>query len=305
MRPEPAEVFFQSPAASRFQVTLAEIAKVDDVFVREMVFTEQPELSRPFQPSILPALKFLVLHPADLVHRFIEMLADMKLVVHDFSLRSQLASGFLVGARHVHGNRSNLLALAFRQRFPELFRRLRGPILGDFEDPRFVQIDHQGNVALPPPKALFIQADVFDLIDLTSGKAPRDAAFQDGMHGLPIQSQQIGRLLDAAARLQHPDRECLEHQCEPRVLVGPGHGGRLHATFRAGTTRDPRSNDGLELHRVQVPPTAFRSQVMPPAGLAAIWTNQLPADKFKDDFYPAALQRNVHFLDFPVGIQAE
>ena len=92
-------------------------------------------------------------------------------------------------------------------------------------------------------------------------QAALNRPLHDAVSGLPVEVQQYRCPLHIGRGIQHSNGKGLEQQREAGMLVGPGNGDGLHAAQRALAAGNPRADDRLELHRIQVPPLPFRSQI--------------------------------------------
>ena len=143
-----------------------------------------------------------MLSPPDLVERLVEVLGDMKLVVHDLRLRGMRADAVLIGLPHVDGHRFEVLPLSFRQRFPDFVGRLLAAAGNDLQHLRPVQIGQGGDVVLSLAEALLVEADVPEPRELPPRQTPLDRPPHDRMRLIPRQPDQLRRRRDAGRRLQ-------------------------------------------------------------------------------------------------------
>jgi len=114
----------------------------------KVLFVEQKQLAKSRQRAFALLLEFAVFRAADLVHRFAEILGDMKAVMHDS--RIQHALGSTTHARLSHGDRNsfNLLKRRFCQRFPEIFASSDRPIASKLQDAELVRVGQHRNIAV-------------------------------------------------------------------------------------------------------------------------------------------------------------
>ena len=77
---------------------------------------------------------------------------------------------------------------------------------------------------------------------------------------------------DVSCSLQDTDRKRLKHQGEPGVLARPRNGDRFDVAMNALAARNGNADFRLELHCVEMSPSAFRSCVSSRARLGAFGT---------------------------------
>src|SRR5438105_10839847 len=99
-------------------------------------------------------MQLAVLGPPHSIDRIVEMFGDMKLVMHDLSLRRCLGSGAQVRLPHVNSHRFNLATLLAAEPYPEFLAGLSSPVRHNIQNPALFQIAHQADIILPPAKAL-------------------------------------------------------------------------------------------------------------------------------------------------------
>lgn len=125
------------------------------------------------------------------------------------------------------------------------------------------------------------------------------------MHGLPIEAQKDGCPLHIGAGLEHRDRERLEEQRETRMLAGPGKSDRLDAARGTVAARRPRSQEGLKLHGVQMPPRPLGRQIGLRTVGPAFGTSERAAGMLKKNLDRLAFQGKVDAADCPRVAQTE
>ena len=96
------------------------------------------------------------------VDRFVEMSAEMELIMDDVCLRQHSLHGFAVGAPDIHGHGFDprlLRGIETLQQLPRLFFLAT---LHQVPDPATVGIVEHGGVSMPAPKILLVQPQAGD-----------------------------------------------------------------------------------------------------------------------------------------------
>jgi len=106
-------------------------------------------------------------------------------------------------------------------------------------------------------------------------------------------------------RLQDFDGEGFEEQGETAVLPGPRRHDCLHPVVRAAATGQPGDQFRRELHRVEVPPTAFLRVIRKAAGLAAFRAGNARANVATADCDSPLVEPKVGSIGSPGVVEAE
>ena len=93
--------------------------ELEPLVVTEVLGIEQPQLLAPGQAGVPCFLEDFVFLATDLIYGFVEMLTDVKPIMHDFGLRGVRRHGGRVGRPHVDGGRLDLGGLLFGQGLPQ------------------------------------------------------------------------------------------------------------------------------------------------------------------------------------------
>ena len=144
--PELGEGLFVIPGAGSLKVARAQVGETQGAF---------PVGTRAPQPQIFAAGEALVaaleqatvLLAADLVHRLVEVLGDMKLVVDDHGVPGGLLGGGRELGAHIDGHGLDAVALRGRQAFPQLEGTHRVAILHHVQHSAAAYIGHQRHIS--------------------------------------------------------------------------------------------------------------------------------------------------------------
>lgn len=303
--PEPAELLLDRPGPCRLQSVPSDGCEPASLCWREIGLVEEPELPRPLESVIVLGLESLVLRSSHLIDCLSQVLGDMELVVHEFGVRGLVGHCVGVGGEHVGGHGLDLLPLLDRQCLEDRFRGGLGSLGGDVQDTGAVDVGEDGDVVVPFPKALLVDADVANGCCLASLKASFDGTIHDRLGRIPGESEEGGRGLDGAARLQNFDGEGFEEQGETTVLPSPWWHDRLHSMVRAAALRQPSDQLRRELHRVEVPPAPLFRVVGQTTGNAAFRAGNARADVHKADFDSPLIEAEVNSIDSPGVVEAQ
>jgi hypothetical protein len=236
LAPKLNERLLKSPSLGGLQLASEQLLKSEGL-VAFAERTLQPEELGVLEALVAFFQKTAVLVATDFIDRLVEVLGDMKTVVHDFGLRGGLAGGGGEAGPHVHSGRLDFFALGLRQTLPHDHRRLGRALRHHFKHPGRLMVGHQRNVAVATAKTLLIEADAGDLLGGASGKSSRHRAVHDPLHTVPIQSQQLGGLGERGTGQEHLDGKGFKHQRETRTRLGPRRHQRDHLVFIARATR--------------------------------------------------------------------
>jgi hypothetical protein len=297
--PEPAELLFDRLGPCRLQSAPSDGCEPASLCRRQIGLVEEPELPRPLESVIVFGLEGLVLRSSHLIDCLSQVLGDIEPVVHEFGVRGLVGHCVGVGGEHAGGHGLDLLPLLDRQCLEDRFRGGLGSLRGDVQDAGAVDVGEHGDIVVPFPKALLVDADVANRCCLASLKASFDGTIHDRLGRIPGESEEGGRGLDGAARLQDFDGEGFEEQGETAVLPSPWWHDRLHSMVRAAAPRQPGDQLGRELHRVEVPPAPFFRVVGPTTGNAAFWAPNARTDVRQADFNSTLSEPKVNSIDSP------
>jgi len=187
--PEPAELLFDRPRPGCLQSVVPDCLEASPLLRRQVRLVEEPELPRSFETVIVLGLEGLVLGPPDLIDRLSEMLGDVELVMHQLVVRKLLRHSIGIGRKHVGGDRPNLLSLLNRQRLEDGLGSRLGAFRDHVKNTGAVEISENGDVVMPLPEALLVDAQVGNVRRLPTLQAPCDRAIHDGLHSIPGEAE--------------------------------------------------------------------------------------------------------------------
>jgi hypothetical protein len=213
-------------------------------------------------------LEGLVLGPPDLIDRLSKMLGDVELVMHQLGVRKMMRHRVRIGRKHVGGDRPNFLPLLDRQRLEDGLGSRLGAFRNHVKNAGTIDISEDGDVVMPLPEALLVNAQVGDVRRFPTLQAPCDCAIHDGLHGIPGEAEQGGRGIHGAAGLQDFDGKGFEEEGESGVLACPWRHDRLHAVLRTSASWESGDQLRRELHGVEVPPAPLVGVIGKTAGNA-------------------------------------
>lgn len=243
--------------------------------------------------------------PPDLVDRLAEVLGDVELVKHDLRPRNMPSRAGHERLPHVHGNRLDSLKLLLCQRFPELIAGGDCPIPNHLQHSALVNVGQNRDIIMPLAEALFVDADMLNIIGLPALKTSLDSGSHDGMDCVPGEPQQASGSADIRCRLKHADRERLEHQCKAGVLPGPRNCNRFDSAAGTLAAGNGGSDFSGELHRIEVSPCSLGSSVGASARLRTLGAAEFATDVFQLDDDAISRQIEVHVDDLPVIAEPE
>jgi hypothetical protein len=160
MSPEPAEFLLDRPSPCHLQSVLPDGCEPASLGGREIGLVEEPELPRALEPVIVFGLEGLILGSPHLIDCLFKMFGDVELVVHELRIRGLVRDRIRIGREHVGSHGLHRLPLFDREGLQD---RLRGGLssLGDdVQHSRAVDVGEDGDVIVPSPKALVVDADV-------------------------------------------------------------------------------------------------------------------------------------------------
>ena len=293
--PELREGVFGRPGLGHLQAQVLHDPEHLPVVVVPALRRAKEEVLRAFEIVLSLAGKFLVLGLADAVHRLVKMLGDVESVVHDNRFRSLHCGGSHERRPHVHGHCVDLPGIGSE-------RVEQGPggfavaILHNFQHPRLVQVGHDRGVAVASSKGLLVDPYAPNRPLLAPGHSASDRPIHNALELVVAERKQGSGLLERAACSDRFHGQGLEEQSEPRARFGPGNPDRLHAAFGAIHPRGSTHDHRLELHRVEMAPSALRSVVVDVAARSAIRAARLLA------FGPINRHRNAAFAHAKIHI---
>ena len=115
----------------------------------------------------------------DLIDRLSEMLGDVELVVHQLGVRKLMCHRVGIGWKHVGSDRPNLLSLLNRQRLEDGLGSRLGTFRDHVKNAGTIEISEDGNVVMPLPEALLVDAQMWNVRRLPTLQAPCDRAIHD------------------------------------------------------------------------------------------------------------------------------
>jgi hypothetical protein len=264
-----------------------------------------PQAYHPPEPVVVFGLESLVFRSSHLIDRLSQVLGDTELVVHQLRIRGLVRDRIRIGREHVGSHSLDLLPLLEGQ---GLQHRLHGGLssLGsDVQYSRAVDVGEDGDVVVPFTKALLIDPDVGNRLQLASLKAPFDCPIHDLLGRVPGQSDEGSGSIDGTVGLQDFDREGVEEQGETAVLSGPRRHDRLHPVVRAAAPTQPGDQLRRELHRVAMPPALLVRVIGKAAGLVAFRAGNARTNVRQADFDSPLIKAKVNSIDSPGVVEAQ
>ena len=274
--PELREGVFGRPGLGYLQTQVLHDLEHFPVVVVPALRRAKEEILRTLEVVLPLAGKLLVLGFSDAVHRFVQMLGDVESVVHHDRFRSLQCGGSHERRPHVHGHCVDLPGID-SERVEQGLGGFAVAILHNFQHPRLVQVGHDRGVAVASPKGLLVDPHAPDRPLLAPAHSASDRPIHNALELVVAERKQGSSLLERAACSDRFDGQSLEEQSEPRARFGPGNPDRLHAAFGAIHSRGSTDDHRLELHRVEMAPSALRSVVVDIAARSAIRAARLLA----------------------------
>ena len=161
----------QGPGARRLQLALPQLREVSPLLPIHGRWIPQPVIFGPGQAFISFRFQLLVFPATYPIHRFPQMLGDMKFIEHYLLLgfAHMFPHRLYIGIPHVHGHRGNAVALLLGKGGPESVQTLLLPTFGHVQHAVMGQIVHQGQVLVPLAEGFFVHPQVRDLLRLALG----------------------------------------------------------------------------------------------------------------------------------------
>jgi len=219
------------------------------------------------------------------VDSLVQVFGDVELVVDDFGGGQILSRGFHVGVPHVHGDGFNGRLLGVGQGLDETPQRLVLPVLGDVENPGVLDIRQDGGVLVPPKEAFLVDSEIGHLFGLAALKAAPDRLVLDVMDFVPAHSQEVFGARLVRAGQEHINRQPLEERREAGMFLSPRDLDAQDSMLGALDSWNLGSDEGFELHGVQVSPDSFLSLVVDRTRLTALGAQSLRDGVSDHDVY--------------------
>jgi len=118
--PEVSKQFLQAPRSPGCQSALPKFRQLFILFTAQILRIEQQRLPHPLEPVVSGLLQLSMFQTTNLVDSLIQILRNMKSVMHDQCFWNIRLCAGLVGLPHVHADSLNLLPLRLRQCTPQL-----------------------------------------------------------------------------------------------------------------------------------------------------------------------------------------
>ena len=259
--PELSEVLLDAPGPAGFQVELVQGAKRDGFSAATVGVFLEPCPFAALQRRRARLGQSAVLLPSHRIHRLAKVLGNMKLVVHDVSLRHALSGCAHVRRPHIHGHRLDRRALRRRERLQQANGCLKLSLWHQVQYPRAVDVGQDAGVGVPPLGTLLIDTKVGNLFLGAPQHASLHGADHDGIDRAPGQSCERAYGLGGGTGLKQFDDKASHHGGDPAVALGPWHGQLFDSAVAVFELGDTCFDDRLELACIEVSPLALAPTV--------------------------------------------
>ena len=202
--PELGEGLFGRPGFGYFQIKFFDHIKHLFVIIIPVLRSTKEQVFSSLKPVLALIGQFLALGSSYLVNSFVEVLGNVKTIMHDTGLGSVQHSCFHISRPHVHCRCINLMS-RIAQRFKQGVGSLAIAVFYHLDHTGLLQVSHKRRITMSPPEGFLVDPHFENRLLLTPGQPTFHRPVEDALELIITEPQQVRSLLMRAAALKRFD----------------------------------------------------------------------------------------------------